>query len=201
MKIGILADIHEHVENLRSALDRFQSCRVDQVVILGDVCEVGERIRETVALLRNPNTVGVWGNHDLGLCVGPDTETFGKFGEDVLEFFQTLRPHLEIGGVRFSHGMPTWDATDPGIFYLGDPPWSGESLSSVFTTFPNHAFLIGHYHRWQMWTADRKSDWDGTRPIVLKPQERSFLIVHGVLCGWCAVLDTDTGEFTPYFLL
>jgi predicted phosphodiesterase len=37
MKIGILADIHGHVENLRIAIELLRRERVDQFVVLGDV--------------------------------------------------------------------------------------------------------------------------------------------------------------------
>ena len=33
---------------------------------------MGKRIEETVGLLRQVEAVGVWGNHDVGLCFDPD---------------------------------------------------------------------------------------------------------------------------------
>ena len=52
MKLGILADIHEHVDHLRAALDHFRSAGVEQVIVLGDVYMMGQQIHETVGLLR-----------------------------------------------------------------------------------------------------------------------------------------------------
>lgn len=72
MKIGILADIHECVIHLRSALQAFRENGVDQVVVLGDIFETGKYIDETVQLLRDVNAFGVWGNHDVGLSHEPD---------------------------------------------------------------------------------------------------------------------------------
>ena len=40
MKLGILADIHEHVEYLSRSLATFSEQGVDQVVVLGDVFEL-----------------------------------------------------------------------------------------------------------------------------------------------------------------
>jgi len=37
MKLGLLTDIHEQVDHLRSALDQFRQERVEQVVFLGDL--------------------------------------------------------------------------------------------------------------------------------------------------------------------
>ena len=59
MRLGLLADIHEQVEFLRAALDRFRQEQVDRVVVLGDVFETGERIEETCHLLFEAQAVGV----------------------------------------------------------------------------------------------------------------------------------------------
>jgi predicted phosphodiesterase len=71
MKLGILADVHEHVENLREALEVLRQQGADRFVVLGDVFETGKRLEETIGLLREVNAVGVWGNHDVGLCLAP----------------------------------------------------------------------------------------------------------------------------------
>ncbi len=68
MKLGLLADIHEHVEHLKTALHNFQNLGVDQIVVIGDVFDSGKQIRETCRLLADAGAVGVWGNHDYGLC-------------------------------------------------------------------------------------------------------------------------------------
>ena len=79
MKLGLITDIHEHVEHLRTALDRFRSEGVDQVVLIGDVLEMGKRVEETCQLLVEAKAIGVWGNHDYGLCVEPDAEIRAKY--------------------------------------------------------------------------------------------------------------------------
>ena len=58
MKLGLITDIHEEVEFLRTALARFRHERVDQVVVIGDVFETGERIEETCHLLSEAKVVG-----------------------------------------------------------------------------------------------------------------------------------------------
>ena len=68
MLLGLLADIHEAVEPLREALGVFARLGVEEVVVLGDICETHRRLEETVSLLREARAVGVWGNHDFGLC-------------------------------------------------------------------------------------------------------------------------------------
>ena len=75
MKLGLITDIHEHADQLRRALARLRDERVDQIVLLGDMFEMGSRLDETCELLAGANVCGVWGNHDFGLCgddVHPD---------------------------------------------------------------------------------------------------------------------------------
>src|SRR4051812_5696913 len=97
MRIGILADIHESLTNLRWATDVLHEQGADRLVVLGDVFELGHRFRETVDLLAG--AVGVWGNHDFGLC-GDNArpEDRERYGERVLEFMGCLQPRMEIDG-------------------------------------------------------------------------------------------------------
>jgi hypothetical protein len=126
MRLGILADIHEDIEALTLALDRLRRESVDRVVVLGDLFDTGERVEATVDLLADAGAVGVWGNHDLGLCHEPSERTRGRYPPRVFAFTQTLRPHLELQGCLFSHGLPDWDATEPAIYYLGARPETEE---------------------------------------------------------------------------
>ena len=84
MRLGILADIHEAVEHLAAALERFRRERVDQVVFLGDVICNGERLAATTELLRRANPSGVWGNHDYGLCCDPEPPVREKYAGPLL---------------------------------------------------------------------------------------------------------------------
>ena len=79
MRIGILADIHEDVQRLSQALGLLRREGVGRVVVLGDLFDTGKRIAETVALLADAGAVGVWGNHDLGLCHEPGERTRARY--------------------------------------------------------------------------------------------------------------------------
>ena len=92
MKLGILTDIHEHVEHLRTALAHFNQEQVDQIVVIGDVFEMGQRIEETCALLSEAKTIGVWGNHDYGVSFNPSEKTREKYSSMVLDFMTSLKP-------------------------------------------------------------------------------------------------------------
>ena len=71
MRLGLITDIHEHVDDLQQALAACDRHGVDRIICLGDLVERGQALRETVALLAERNIAGVWGNHDFGLCSHP----------------------------------------------------------------------------------------------------------------------------------
>lgn len=200
MKIGILSDIHEHLDHLHGALRVFRQARVDRTILVGDVFDAGDRIQPTVDMLRDAGVTGVWGNHDLGLACQPDEETRQRFHASIVDFFGALRPRYELADMLFSHGLPHWDATDPSIYYLGEPPWEPGSLSPAFAEFPQRVMAIGHFHRWFLATEDGPVAWAGEQPVFLDRSKRYFLIVHAVMNGWCAVFDTETTELRPHFV-
>jgi hypothetical protein len=52
MKLGLLADIHEHTTQLQSAIAVLRMNGAERFVVLGDVFEMGKRLEETVSLLQ-----------------------------------------------------------------------------------------------------------------------------------------------------
>ena len=48
MKLGLIADIHEHLGHLQECLRMLNAEGVDQIVMLGDVCEMGAKIKPDV---------------------------------------------------------------------------------------------------------------------------------------------------------
>src|SRR5262249_29798910 len=158
-------DIHEDVHNLRKALQRFRQEGVEQVVALGDVCDTGEHLDQTVDLLRQANAIGVWGNHDLGLCHEVDEGTRRRFPHQVHDFVRALAPGLEVESCLFTHGLPFWDATDPCIYYVGGKPEEPESLDRCFRASTVRVMFLGHFHRWVLVTTAGHHRWAGESPI------------------------------------
>src|SRR5262249_58585235 len=109
MKLGLLADIHEHTRQLQKAIAVLQRHGAERFVVLGDVFETGKRIEETVSLLQQVEAVGVWGNHDIGLCFDPDEAVCQRYSAAVLGFMASLQPRLEIDGCLFTHVEPWLD--------------------------------------------------------------------------------------------
>src|SRR6516165_10278339 len=99
MRIGILADIHEYEDELRRALAVLKEHGADRFVVLGDVYGMQTGLEEIVEILDEAGAIGVWGNHDFGLCRdNPTPEDRQRFGERVLAFMARLQPRLEFEG-------------------------------------------------------------------------------------------------------
>ncbi len=191
MRIGILADIHGAVENLARAVDRLRADGVDQFVVLGDVIYDTRNADETVAILRDCGAVGVWGNHELGLCVEPDDEIREMYTPSVMEYFGTLKPSLELGDLYFSHTFPSEDAREVTSYYLAPQPDEEGALEKSFSLFPHRVMMSGHFHRWFAATPEGKIDWRGGEPLDLRAGSRYFVIIHAVADGWTALFDGE----------
>src|SRR5579863_4853442 len=103
MKLGLITDIHEHVEFLRAALVRLRAAEVDQIVMIGDVIGMAQQVEETCRLLAQANAIGVWGNHDFGLRVNLSDEMRRRYSPVVVNYMASLRPRLEVHGCLFTH--------------------------------------------------------------------------------------------------
>jgi hypothetical protein len=199
MRLGLITDVHEQIEFLGQALDRFRRENVDQVVVIGDLFERGERIEETCRLLKEAEAIGVWGNHDYGLCVDPPPDIRARF-PCAVNYMASLRPRLEVGGCYFAHVEPWLDPEDiTDLWFFEGPPDGDGRLDRIFAAVPHRIILAGHYHRWLLATPRGIAEWQGEGPIRLI-DDRYFLVV-GALCeGRFAVLNTDTSELVPYAL-
>jgi len=197
LRIGILADIHGHLENLRSALACQQQAEVDATIVLGDLIESRAHAAETVALLKARNAVGVLGNHELGLCIEPSLAIRTAHTEPVIEYFGTLAARFELGDLLFSHTLPSQDATNPAAYYLGPQSHEAGALDECFARFPHRVIFVGHFHRWFAATQNANTSWDGSEPIKFEPSQRYLVVVHAVLNGWFAIFDDSTNVLTP----
>jgi hypothetical protein len=198
MRLGLLTDIHEQVEFLQIALDHFRQKQVDQVVVIGDVFETGERIAETCHLLGEARAIGVWGNHDYGLCTSPSDEIRIRFSASIIGFMTSLRPRLEIEDCYFAHVEPWLDPEEiTDLWFFGGPPEGAGRVAQIFNAVPNRLMFAGHYHDWLLVTPEGITEWKGGCPIRLD-HGRYFVVVGALLEGRYAIFDTDTSELVPF---
>jgi putative phosphoesterase len=64
-KIGLIGDPHANPDPVAEALALFKQQGVNHIYCPGDIAGYGDRLPETIALLKNSNCRAVIGNHDL----------------------------------------------------------------------------------------------------------------------------------------
>jgi predicted phosphodiesterase len=200
MKLGLLTDIHEHVDHLRTALQSFRQQNVDLVVVIGDVFERGKNLDEACRLLAEVGAIGVWGNHDFGLCVRPDDQTRLRYSAESLQFMSTLNPRLQLEDCLFCHIEPWLDAERlEDLWYYSGPPQDHQKLDRIFGATSQRITFAGHYHRWMVAQPHGIASWQGERQIRLSGDR--FFVVIGALCdGDYAIYDTESCELQPFHL-
>jgi predicted phosphodiesterase len=202
MRIGILADIHGAVDSLEGALAEFRRCQVDVVVSLGDSCDTfspAGRSSEVVALLQKARAIGVWGNHDVGLCFQVSEKMRKATDPAVLDYMKSMQPQLVLGECRFSHVEPWLDARKvEDLWYLDGPPDTPEKASRSFAAAPERCLFVGHFHRWLVMTSTGQVPWDAQEPLTLLKSLRYLIVVAPVVRGWSAIFDTETSLLSPF---
>lgn len=111
MRLGILADIHSHYMELEIALEILRVQGVDGILTLGDSIEAlgcPQKAGYTADLLLENGVKGVWGNHDMPLCVDPNHELQERFPASVFEFTKNCCPALiqRISGLPIGNPQP-----------------------------------------------------------------------------------------------
>jgi hypothetical protein len=201
MLIGIVADIHEAIAPLQCALAEFTRRDVERVISLGDACDTFGpcgRTAEVVALLRTAEAIGVWGNHDFGLCFDVSERLRVQIQPPILEYMGSMEPHLSIETCRFSHVEPWLDARKvEDLWYFDGAPDTPEKVARSFACVPERHLFVGHFHRWLIMTPSGRLDWNGSTSIELGDESRYLAVIAAVCDGWCATFDTATLRLTP----
>ncbi len=158
----------------------------------------GHRIGEACQLLAGAKAIGVWGNHDFGLCVDPDDSIRAKYPPVVFDFMTSLRPRLDVGGCHFTRVEPWLDPEEEDdLWYFEGPPDHHGKLERIFNAVPNRIMFVGHFHKWLLATPNGINEWKGESPIRLD-QGRYFVVVGALCKGQFAIFDTDTSDLLPF---
>ena len=154
----------------------------------------------TVALLDEAGMVGVWGNHDFGLCRdNPTAEDRLRYSERLLEFMGRLRPRLEVQGCLFTHVEPWLDPEKvEDMWFFEGPPENPRAARPDLLGGPAPGHVRGTLPPLAPGDARGHPTWSGDGPIVLEAGNRYFVAVHAVCQGGCALFDTATGLLTPF---
>jgi hypothetical protein len=198
MRIGIVADIHEAVELLEVALGRLAHAGIDRLVVLGDLFETGPRIDEVVRRLEAAGAVGVFGNHDYGLCCDPSDYVRARFSAPTLAYMGSLRPRMELAGCLFAHREPWLDGSDvEQIWHVDEEDLPASTIERSFAAVPDRTIFIGHYHCWRAFTLAGPMPWDGGEPLALAEDSPTLVVIHAVCDGHAAIFETDRRILTP----
>jgi predicted phosphodiesterase len=203
MKLGLLADIHEDVDRLRLAVDCLGALGAKRFVMLGDVFDRGDRAKldAVMRLLDEIGAVGVWGNHDYGLCVDPDEHLRRTFSARTLASFGRLRAKLEIDGCLFTHIEPRLDPSQlEDLWCCEAHPDTPERVAPSFAAVPHRLMFMGHNHRWIIARPGEVFPWRGDGPFAFDPAKRYLIVVHAVCDGWCALFDPAASLLIPVVL-
>ena len=200
MKLGLLTDIHEHVDHLRAALGHFRRDQIDQIVVIGDIFEMGKNLDESCRLLTEASAIGVWGNHDFGLCVQPSDRCRSRYAPDTIRFMMSLQPRLVRWGCHFSHIEPWLDPHKiEDLWYFEGPPCQPGQVDRIFDSVPQRIIFSGHYHQWMKVSSHGIDTWRGENPIHLT-DDRYFVVVGALFNGQYATFDTESFELVPFQL-
>lgn len=201
MHVGIVADIHDAVKPLRTALSLLRERGVEHVVTLGDAFDSfhpGGPSAEVAALLREAGAIGVWGNHDVGLSHEVTEQMRAGADHALLAFAARLEPQLVLERCRFSHIEPWKDPRRlEDLWGSAQAPDTTERAQRSFEAVPERIIFLGHFHRWLAMSSTGRIEWDGVRPITLSEPDRYLVVVSAVVDGWCAMFETERSILVP----
>ena len=108
MKIGIISDSHDRIENIVKAVKLFQKQKVDFVIHLGDYVN-----RSSVRAFKGVKLIGIFGNNDGDQfrIIKAFEEIGGEIKEDFCE--------LEKDGVKFALYHGKWQEITDALIKCG----------------------------------------------------------------------------------
>lgn len=108
MKVGVITDIHNNLEALKSILCYFKEQSCEQIFCCGDIIGIGPEPEETVQLLMSvPNLVAVKGNHDDYLINGlPEFAAEINMAEEEFAHHQWEHSRLSNQSIEYLKGLP-----------------------------------------------------------------------------------------------
>jgi predicted phosphodiesterase len=204
MRIGVITDTHDDTAKLARALAALRADGVDAIVSLGDTSDLHgkwQNVGGVASLLKEYGVVGVWGNHDHGLCRDVSDEARAKFDAASLAYMATMQPRLSLGGCHFTHVEPWLDPESVADMWLcSGRPDEPERLAKSFAAFSERVAFTGHFHHWRAMDEGGRIEWDGTSPLRFEDGKRYLVVVGPLFAGAFATVDTDSWRLTPHQL-
>lgn len=160
MRVAVLSDVHGFNLALDAVLaDLDATGPYDEVVVAGDLCEVGPGPAEVLALLqaRRPAPTVLMGNTDRDLVAearadwgtGPRPYALGQIGDDGVAYLATLpfaRRITPPGGAAPDDDLLVVHANPHDLERKLDPAMSDRELREVLGATRAAAVAFGHIH-------------------------------------------------------
>lgn len=201
MRIGIVTDIHDETALLAEALAALRAENVDRIVSLGDTTDLHGKSQDAsgvAGLLERYGVVGVWGNHDHGLCRDVSDDAKAKFPPETLAYMATMHPRLVIEGCHFSHVEP-WLNPElvEDMWCFDGRPEDDDRYPKSFAAVPHRLAFMGHCHRWLVVSESGRVAWNGAAPFAFEYGKRYLVVIAPLFNGCFAILDTERGVLEP----
>lgn len=167
-KIGVITDVHGNLPALQAILARLQAEKVEEILHLGDVVDMGPYSAECLHLLcQTPNVTMLMGNHDKDFVMNDyiakhlshvPTEhkkfVFGGLTEDDRQIVARFPVYAEriCGGAKLQFVHYAYDRNNPPktvadiCFKWIEQHPTAEGLDKTFDTFDGEAVFFGHKH-------------------------------------------------------
>lgn len=125
MRLAILADIHSNMIALEKVLQAIHRERVDQIVCLGDVVNIGARPREVISRLQDLNCLTIMGNHDEWM-LKPDYHSRKDTIDEVVDIYHWTAEQLTPADLTYIHSFQTtaylqFGPQEDVLFFHGSP--------------------------------------------------------------------------------
>lgn len=120
MKIGIISDTHNHLDNTRQALEIFEQHQVDRIIHCGDITTI-----RVVEMFEGWDATFVFGNMDRGHA----------------DLMTTAKRMFGMGSIGYSY-LGDWDGIRVAIAHGDDQPRLNELIRSGLYDYVFH----GHTH-------------------------------------------------------
>jgi predicted phosphodiesterase len=152
-----MTDIHGFSLALATVLEDLDKLNpFDEVIVGGDLCEVGPAPAEVLDMLRERDFTVLQGNTDADLVEeaelhqsDSDNFTLKQIGDDGIEYLALLPFSRRItppGGVSPDHDLLAFHANPHDLYERLDPEWTDEELLKVIGGARAGVMVFGHLH-------------------------------------------------------
>jgi predicted phosphodiesterase len=198
-RIGLLADSHDCLKALETAVRVLEERGAHSLVHLGDICDSLrlDLLEDSVRLIRKHRILAVKGNNDFILenllrCQPPQSK--GPF-ERLAAFLEGLPIKIVWDGICFAHSLP-FDHLR--AFYEPIDIGATNRAQEIFDVTQHRILFCGHSHSSVLF---RLSSGQVSREqipvghsVALNPEERYIIVTGSVLEGECAIFDAESWQ-------